>query len=61
MQCWPRAAAVSAANDAANGILIVHLDLPTGATGELPLPSNYPLQEPMEEPERRRWLKELVA
>lgn len=51
----------TAAKDAANGILIVHLDLPTGATGELPLPSSYPLSEPMEEPERRRWLKELVA
>jgi 3',5'-cyclic AMP phosphodiesterase CpdA len=50
-----------AANDAANGTLIVHLDLPTGVTGELPLPANYPLPEPMEEPERRRWLKDLVA
>jgi hypothetical protein len=51
----------AAAKDAANGTLIVHLDLPTGTTGELPLPSNYPLPEPMEESERRRWLKELVA
>lgn len=51
----------AAANDAANGTLIVHLDLPTGAAGELPLPSNYPLPEPMEGPERQRWLKELVA
>ena len=51
----------AAANDAANGTLIVHLDLPTGTAGELPLPSNYPLPEPMEETERRRWLKELVA
>ena len=51
----------AAANDAANGTLIVHLDLPTGASGELPLPSNYPLPELMEDAERRRWLKELVA
>jgi hypothetical protein len=51
----------AAAKDAANGTLIVHLDLPTGTAGELPLPSNYPLPEPMEESERRRWLKELVA
>ncbi|CAG0961360.1 hypothetical protein RHIZO_00723 [Rhizobiaceae bacterium] len=51
----------AAANDAANGTLIVHLDLPAGTAGELPLPTNYPLPEPMEEPERRRWLKELVA
>ncbi|MFG3594486.1 hypothetical protein [Bradyrhizobium sp. RDI18] len=29
--------------------------------GELPLPYNYPLPEPMEGPERRRWLKELVS
>lgn len=51
----------AAAKDAANGTLIVHLDLPIGPTGELPLPSNYPLPEPMEESERRRWLKELVT
>ena len=51
----------AARNDAANGTLIVHLDLPAGMNGELPLPSNYPLPEPMEEPERRRWLKELVS
>lgn len=50
----------AAATDAANGTLIVHLDLPAGTKGELPLPSNYPLPEPMEEPERKRWLKELV-
>lgn len=50
-----------AAHDAANGTLIVHLDLPVGMAGELPLPSNYPLPEPMDEVERRRWLKELVA
>ena len=51
----------AAARDAANGTLVVHLDLPMGIAGELPLPSNYPLPEPMEESERRRWLKELVA
>ena len=51
----------AAANDAANGTLIVHLDLRTGVPGELPLPSNYPLPEPMDERERGRWLKELVA
>lgn len=51
----------AAASDAANGTLVVHLDLPVGTSGELPLPSNYPLPEPMEESERRRWLKELVA
>ncbi len=51
----------AAAKDAVNGTLIVHLDLPTGTTGELPLPSNYPLPEPMDQSERRRWLKELVA
>ncbi len=51
----------AAANDAANGTLIVHLDLPAGLNDELPLPSNYPLPEPMEGPERRRWLKELVS
>lgn len=50
----------AAAHDAANGTLIVHLDLPTGANGDLPLPSNYPLPEPMDEAERRRWLRELV-
>ncbi|WP_354132015.1 metallophosphoesterase [Bradyrhizobium sp. RT4b] len=51
----------AAAHDAANGMLIVHLDLPIGASEELPLPSNYPLPEPMEASERRRWLRELVA
>ena len=51
----------AAANDAANGTMIVHLDLPVGTSDELPLPSNYPLPEPMEGPERRRWLKELVS
>lgn len=50
----------AAAHDAANGTLIVHLDLPTGASGDLPLPLNYPLPEPMDELERRRWLRELV-
>jgi hypothetical protein len=51
----------AAERDAANGTLVVHLDLPTGTAGELPLPSNYPLPEPMDEAERRRWLKELVS
>lgn len=51
----------TASNDAANGTLIVHLDLPTGSEEDLPLPANYPLPEPMEAAERRRWLKELVA
>lgn len=51
----------AAEHDAANGTLIVHLELPAGANGELPLPSNYPLPEPMEEAERQRWLRELVA
>lgn len=51
----------AAANDAANGTLIVHLDLPIDKTGELPFPSNYPLPEPIETTERQRWLKELVA
>jgi hypothetical protein len=54
-------ACAAAATDAANGMLIVHLDLPTGANRELPLPANYPLPEPMDETERRRWLNELVA
>ena len=51
----------AAAHDAANETLIVHLDLPTSADEELPLPSNYPLPEPMGAPERQRWLNELVA
>lgn len=51
----------AAATDAANGTLIVHLDLPVAANGELPLPVNYPFPEPMDDTERRRWLKELVA
>lgn len=51
----------TAAKDAANGTLIVHLDLPPDTAGELPLPSNYPFPEPMEGSERGRWLKELVA
>jgi 3',5'-cyclic AMP phosphodiesterase CpdA/thymidylate synthase len=50
----------AAANDAANGTLIVHLDLPAGASQDLRLPSNYPVTESMTEPERHRWLKELV-
>lgn len=51
----------TAANDAANGTLIVHLDLPPDTAGGLPLPSNYPFPEPMEGTERGRWLRELVA
>lgn len=51
----------AAAHDAANGMLIVHLDLPTSANDDLPLPSNYPLPEAMDETERQRWLRELVA
>jgi hypothetical protein len=51
----------TAAHDAAGGMLIVHLDLPVGAPGDLPLPSNYPLPESMDEHERRLWLSELVA
>jgi thymidylate synthase len=42
-------------------MLIVHLDLPASAGAELPLPSTYPLPEPMEDADRRRWLSELVA
>lgn len=51
----------AAANEAANGTLIVHLDIEAGISGDLPLPTNYPLPEPMDEAERQRWLKDLVA
>jgi hypothetical protein len=48
---YQRACEVAGA-DAANGTLIVHLDLPADVKGELPLPSNYPLPEDMEGEER---------
>lgn len=32
----------AAANDAANGTLIVHLDLPVGTSEDLPLPQTIP-------------------
>jgi 3',5'-cyclic AMP phosphodiesterase CpdA len=50
----------TAAKDAANGMLIVHLDLPLGTGGELPLPSNYPFPESVDPADRTRWIKELV-
>ncbi|WPB79804.1 metallophosphoesterase [Archangium violaceum] len=56
---YERACEVAGA-DAANGTLIVHLDLTTEVKGELPLPSSYPIPKPMEANERQRWLKELV-
>ncbi|WP_202308655.1 metallophosphoesterase [Mesorhizobium sp. L-8-10] len=51
----------AAGAEAANGMLVVHLDLPASAGAELPLPTTYPLPEPMEDADRRRWLSELVA
>lgn len=51
----------AAGAEAANGILIVHLDLPNLPGEDLPLPSSYPLPEPMEDADRRIWLNELVA
>jgi 3',5'-cyclic AMP phosphodiesterase CpdA len=51
----------AAGSDAAGGTLIVHLDLPAAANGELPLPSHYPLPEPLVGEERCRWLSELVS
>jgi 3',5'-cyclic AMP phosphodiesterase CpdA len=51
----------AAANEAANGTLIVHLDIEAGISGDLPLPTNYPLPEPMDVSERRRWLRDLVT
>ncbi|MDN7427943.1 metallophosphoesterase [Burkholderia sp. AU45388] len=51
----------AAAKEAANGTLIVHLDLELGVSGNLPLPTDYPTSEPMDESERQRWLKDLVT
>ncbi|RRI84242.1 hypothetical protein EIM01_06605 [Pseudomonas aeruginosa] len=51
----------AAASDASNGTLIVHLDIPPGEPGELILPKHYPTPQPMDNEERQRWLKELVA
>lgn len=51
----------AASAEAANGILVVHLDMPVSAGADLPLPSTYPLPEPMEGADRRQWLSELVG
>ncbi|MBB4095674.1 metallophosphoesterase [Brucella pecoris] len=51
----------AAATEAKEGTLIVHLDLPASSPGSLPLPNDYPIAEPLNEKERRDWLKELVA
>ena len=51
----------AAANDAKNGTLIVHLDLPSGASGDLPLPSGYPLPDTMNDGDRQEWLSNLVT
>lgn len=50
----------SAANEAANGTLIVHLDLRSSVSKDLPLPLNYPMAEAMSNEARQRWLNELV-
>ncbi len=54
-------ACAAASDDAAGDTLIVHLDLPQGQDGALPLPSTYPLPDPITEDERQKWLRELVA
>jgi thymidylate synthase/3',5'-cyclic AMP phosphodiesterase CpdA len=50
----------AAANEAANGTLIAHLDLRASVSKDLPLPANYPLAETMDDEEKQKWLKELV-
>jgi 3',5'-cyclic AMP phosphodiesterase CpdA len=52
---------VAAGSNAANGMLIAHLDLPASVSSTLPLPTTYPLPEPMGMDDRQHWLSELVA
>jgi 3',5'-cyclic AMP phosphodiesterase CpdA len=49
-----------AKNEAANRILVVHLDLPAASGADLPLPSGYPLVQGMDLSARQQWLEELV-
>ncbi|PZQ11846.1 MAG: hypothetical protein DI565_16785 [Ancylobacter novellus] len=51
----------AAAGEAANGILVIHLDLPPLTRDDLPLPSSYPVPHKMNAAERRGWLRELVS
>jgi hypothetical protein len=50
----------AASMEAANGTLIVHLDLPDDANAALPLPRDYPMAEVLEGAIRDQWLLELV-
>lgn len=50
----------AAATEAAGGTLIVHLDLPQAENRDLPLPTDYPLPNEMDEAARSRWLNDLV-
>jgi 3',5'-cyclic AMP phosphodiesterase CpdA len=52
-------ATAAAEGPAANGILIVHLDLPEERT-RLPLPGDYPFGGSVHGEDRERWLNELV-
>lgn len=47
--------------EAEGNVLIVHLDLPATENGSLPLPTNYPMAEPLEPGARQEWLRELVG
>lgn len=49
----------AAEGPAANGILVVHLDLPNDG-GRLPLPRDYPVGRSLDGGDRDRWLLELV-
>lgn len=50
----------AASLEAANGTLVVNLDLPDDPNAPLPLPRNYPMGELLEGGARERWLLELV-
>lgn len=47
--------------EAEGNVLVVHLDLHATETDTLPLPTSYPMAEPLESGARQEWLRELVG
>jgi 3',5'-cyclic AMP phosphodiesterase CpdA len=59
-EVYTRACKLAAAQ-AKGGTLVVHLDLPVDDGAQLPLPSDYPVPEPLAGDERQMWLEDLVT